>query len=147
MSHGPIMEDFRAELSARGLKFTRQRQAIAEVIFDTVRHFTLDDILHLARERQSSVGYATVYRTMKLLVECGFAEEHRFSDGQTRYERKDDAHHDHMICVRCGWILEFEDDAIEERQSELAHNLGFKVISHRHEIYVECISEDCDRQA
>lgn len=134
-----MLTDFKSYLSDQGLKFTRQRQAIAEVVFGSDEHLTLNQILERARGEQPSVGYATVYRTMKLLSESGLATEHRFDDGQARYERADDDHHDHIICGTCGRIVEFEDHEIERRQERIARKLGFKVNSHRHEIYADCI--------
>lgn len=132
------MGEFREHLSDQGLKFTRQRQVIARVVFGSDEHLTLNQILDRARKEHASVGYATVYRTMKLLAESGLATEHRFDDGQARYERADEDHHDHIICTRCGKIIEFEDHEIERRQRRIADELGFKVVDHRHEIYGAC---------
>lgn len=132
------MDAFRQYLSDQGLKFTRQRRGIAQVLFGSNEHLTLNQILERARQSHDSVGYATVYRTMKLLAESGLATEHRFDDGQARYERADEDHHDHIICTRCGKIIEFEDLEIERRQSNIARSLGFDVVEHRHEIYGAC---------
>jgi Fur family ferric uptake transcriptional regulator len=162
------MERFRDFLVERGLKFTRQREAIALVLFESGSHLSLTELLDLARERQPSVGYATVYRTMKLMSESGLASEHRFADvdpatarrlpatGEggrpgrptprlhARYEvAHEGEHHDHLICVRCGRIFEYEDDEIERRQEEMASRRGFRVVSHRHEIYGECLRDPC----
>jgi len=134
-----LLTEFRTYLSDQGLKFTRQRRVIAEVVFNSEGHLTLNQILDRARDDHPSVGYATVYRTMKLLAESGMAEEHKFADGQARYERASDDHHDHIICSRCGRIVEFEDEDIERRQERIANELGFKVLSHRHEIYADCV--------
>ena len=135
---------FRGALVKRGLKYTRQRAAILEVVFYGEKHLTLDDILVLARKGYPKVGYATVYRTMKLLNTVGLVEEHKFTDGQARYERMSADHHDHMICVSCGKIVEFEDEEIEERQHRLAVKMGFEVVDHRHEIYVRCVEPPCE---
>lgn len=132
------MDAFRGFLTDQGLKFTRQRQVIASVVFTSQEHLTLNDILDKARLEQASVGYATVYRTMKLMAESGLATEHRFDDGQARYERAGTDHHDHIICTRCGRIVEFEDHEIERIQDAIAEKLGFSVVSHRHEIYGSC---------
>jgi Fur family transcriptional regulator, ferric uptake regulator len=139
------MDRFREYLVARGLKYTRQRQAIAEVLFASASHLSLDELLAQARAVQPSVGYATVYRTMKLLAESGIASEHKFADiGHARYELAvEGEHHDHLICVTCGRILEYEDDEIERRQEEMASARGFRVVSHRHEIYGECLRNPC----
>jgi len=139
------MERFREFLVARGLKYTRQREAIADVLFNSESHLSLDDLLARARAAQPSVGYATVYRTMKLLAESGLASEHKFGDiGHARYEvAVEGEHHDHLICVTCGRILEYEDPEIERRQEAMAAKRGFRVVSHKHEIYGECLRDPC----
>ena len=138
------IEKFRSILAEQGLKVTRQREAIAEVFFRSGAHLSLVELLNRARARQPSVGYATVYRTMKLLAETGLATEHKFAEGNVRYEPAIAGHHhDHLICVTCGRIVEVEDERIEEIQEEMARSRGFKVVSHRHEIYAECLTPDC----
>ena len=137
------LDSFKKELTKRKLKFTRQREAILEVIFHGEKHLTLDDILEQAREHHPGIGYATVYRTMKLMVECDLVDEHKFADGQARYERGTSHHHDHMICVDCGKIIEFEDEEIERLQHQLAVDMGFELVDHRHEIYVRCQNPPC----
>ena len=83
-----------------------------------------------------------MYRTMKLLASSGLAHEHKFADGNVRYEPAGE-HHDHLICVRCGKIVEYEDHEIERLQEELAARYGFRVVGHRHEIYGDCLTPDC----
>jgi len=143
------MDAFRNYLSEQGLKSTKQRIAIARAFFDSDEHLSLPEILTLAQREHASVGYATVYRTMKLLTECGLASEHKFGESNVRYEPTHDGeHHDHIICNQCGKIFEYEDDQIEALQEALAKQLGFTVSSHRHEIYGDCIRTDCpDRPA
>ena len=107
-------------LNQNGLKMTAPRKVIIECLEHLSSHFTLDELLNAVEERRSGVGQATLYRTMRLLVDAGIVEEHRFDDGITRYEVQDeDAHHDHLICLICGKIIEFEDKIIEERQEAL----------------------------
>ncbi len=90
----------------------------------------------------SRVGYATVYRTMKMLSEGGMANELHFGDGATRYEiADDDAHHDHLICVECGNIVEFEEPLIEELQERIATQYGFRITHHKHELYGQCVDK------
>ncbi len=138
------LERFREYLATQGLRLTRQRQAIAEVFFRSGAHLSLLDLLDLAREVQPSVGYATVYRTMKILAESGLATEHKFAEGSVRYEPSfEGEHHDHLICIDCGRIVEYEDDEIERLQEELARRHGFEVVSHRHEIYGSCTTPNC----
>ncbi len=142
---GGAIDRFRRYLSGAGLKFTRQRRVIAEVFFGETGHHSLNELHSMAVQQHRSIGFATVYRTMKLLVEGGFAAEHKFAEsGHVRYEPSlDGEHHDHLICVDCGRILEFEHDEIERLQEALALSKGFRVVSHRHEIYGSCVSTDC----
>lgn len=144
MDRAEQIERFKGYLTAQGLKYTRQRQAIAEVFFDSGRHLSLVDLLDLAKMKQPTVGYATVYRTMRILADCGLATEHKFAEGNVRYEPTiAGEHHDHLICLTCGRIVEYEDDEIERLQHELALRHGFRVVSHRHEIYAECTVVNC----
>lgn len=139
------LERFREFLTATGLKFTRQRRAIVSVFYESGQHLSLLELLELAKGREASIGYATVYRTMKLLAEGGFAVEHQFSDGHVRYEPAEEGeHHDHLICVDCGRIIEFEDEEIERIQERLAAAYGMRVTSHRHEIYAQCERVACE---
>jgi Fur family ferric uptake transcriptional regulator len=111
---------------------------VTEIFFASDKHFSLDEILARAREQDGGIGYATVYRTLKLLTELGLAHERHFSDGQTRYEAADGMHHDHLICTRCGAIVEFEEDKIEELQQQVAVRHGYELLDHRMELYGVC---------
>ncbi|HRC59050.1 MAG: transcriptional repressor [Myxococcales bacterium] len=120
------------------LNTTAQREAIVEQFLRTQDHISIDELLARVRKRHPRVGYATVYRTLKLLVDGGLAVERQFGDGQARFEVVG-AHHDHLICTSCGLILEFEDSEIEELQEKIAARLGgFSVLRHRHELYGLC---------
>jgi Fur family ferric uptake transcriptional regulator len=137
------LEHFRALLTAymakKGLRSTDQRRLIVETFFHARNHVSIDDLLALVRAQDPKVGYATVYRTLKLLAECGVAYERRFGDGLTRYELADDTtHHDHLICLECGDITEFEEPRIEQIQDEIAHRYGFELKTHKHEMYGIC---------
>jgi Fur family ferric uptake transcriptional regulator len=131
---------FRRALKGKGLKSTAQRDDITRVFFASQRHMSIDELYREVRKINPSVGYATVYRTIKLLKECELAEERHFADGQTRYENAEHGqeHHDHMICDRCGRIVEFSDDALEDLQEEIATRLGFVLARHRLELYGIC---------
>ena len=124
----------------RGLKSTQQRDTIVELFLRSTGHISIEDLLARVRKRSPRVGYATVYRTLKLLADCGIAAARQFGDGQTRYEvMGDEAHHDHLICIQCGLILEFENDAIEKLQDEMADRLGgFRLVRHKLELYGLC---------
>ncbi len=145
------LEHFRALLQAymlkKGLRSTDQRRLIVETFFRSQNHVSIEELLTQVRAQDAKVGYATVYRTLKLLTECGVAYERRFGDGLTRYELADEEahHHDHLICVECSSITEFEEPRIEELQEEIATRYGFKLRSHKHEMYGTC--PDCQAKA
>ena len=135
---GELKERWRAYIQEQRLNTTAQREAIVEMFLRTRDHVSIDELLGKVRKRQPKVGYATVYRTLKLLVDSGLAVERQFGDGQARYEVIGE-HHDHLICAKCGLILEFEDDDIEQLQEKIAQRLGgFTVVRHRHELYALC---------
>jgi Fur family ferric uptake transcriptional regulator len=146
------LEHFRAMLTAymtrKGLRSTDQRRLIVETFFRSDDHVSIEELLAHVRTKDRRVGYATVYRTLKLLTECGVANERRFGDGLTRYELADDVtHHDHLICVACGSITEFEEPRIEDLQERVARKYGFELRSHKHELYgvcAKCLSEARD---
>ncbi len=126
-------------MAQHGLKSTRQRTLIIDTFFDLDGHHTVEDLWSRVRERDPKVSVATVYRTMKLLSDCGLAHPRNFGDGQTRYEAAAGrGHHDHLICTRCGLIVEFENDRIEQMQEAVAKTHGFTVISHKMELYGLC---------
>ena len=129
---------WRAYLQENNLNTTQQRELIVDQFLRCKDHISVDDLLARVRKRNRKVGYATVYRTLKLLVASGLAIHRQFGDGQARYEVEGD-HHDHLICNKCGLILEFEDPEIEALQEKIAKRLGnFTVIRHRHELYGLC---------
>jgi Fur family ferric uptake transcriptional regulator len=131
-----IIERFMAE---KGLKSTRQRNLILDTFFQLDGHFSVEQLWGKVRELDPRVSVATVYRTMKLLAESGLANAQNFGDGQTRYEPTiGREHHDHLICTRCGTIIEFENDRIEAMQEAVARKHGFRVTSHKMELYGLC---------
>jgi Fur family ferric uptake transcriptional regulator len=141
MSHSPA-ELLQQYLSERGLKSTRQRALIVDTFLAAGGHLDVDGLLARVREKAPRVSAATVYRTMKLLTECGLARAQRFGDGHTRYEsgfNRD--HHDHLICTSCGDIVEFENDRIEALQDAVARRHHFVVTDHKLELYGLC--RDC----
>jgi len=126
-------------LDQRNLRHTRQRDAILDAFLEATGHITSEEIYERARQKHPSIGYTTVYRTMKLLCDAGLANERRFEDGVARYEIRHE-HHDHLVCVRCGKIVEFECHMIEGAQNDIADRYGFQVLRHRHELYGHCES-------
>ena len=137
---GRLREQFAEYVRKHGLKSTQQRDIIVELFLRSSGHMSIDELLAKVRRKSPKVGYATVYRTMKLLTDAGIAAARQFGDGQTRFELSDgDGHHDHLICNQCGLILEFENDAIEKLQEEMAESLGgFKLVRHKLELYGIC---------
>jgi Fur family transcriptional regulator, ferric uptake regulator len=135
-------ETLQAYMEGRGLRSTDQRRLIVETFFGAPNHVSIEELLAEVRARDPKVGYATVYRTLKLMAESGIAYEREFGDGLTRYELADSrAHHDHLICDQCGRIIEFEEPQIEELQDAVAARYGFELRSHKHELYGTC--PDC----
>ena len=127
-------------LEEHNLKQTKQRDAILEIFLGAQGHITSEEIYQRVHAIHANIGYTTVYRTMKLLCDAGLAVESHFADGVARYEVSH-AHHDHLVCVRCGKIIEFECRMIESTQNEIAERYDFRILRHRHELYGHC--DDC----
>lgn len=126
-------------IQSKGLKTTRQRGTIVQVFFRLRGHISVEELLNQVKKVNPRIGYATVYRTLHLLVESGLVEERRFGDGLARYEgRNEIEHHDHMICLDCGKIREFSNPKLLELQEQLAEENGFKIFRHRLELYGSC---------
>ena len=135
----PRKQLFREFLARQGLKSTRQREIILDEFLRCATHPSTEEFYLRLRKKHPAIGYATVYRTLKLFAECGIAAARNFGDGQTRYESTStEEHHDHLICRRCGAILEFEDARIEQLQVEVARSHGFVIEKHRLELYGLC---------
>jgi Fur family ferric uptake transcriptional regulator len=140
------VEQLRARLndymSRHGLRSTEQRRVVTEQFFASDGHLSIEDLLEKVRVEEPGIGYATVYRTLKLLKDCGLAFERHFGDGVSRYEVAwEDEHHDHLICIECQKIVEFEDDGIEQLQHQVAKRHGFELVRHKLELYGVCA--DC----
>lgn len=132
-------------LAEQGLKNTRQRELIARAVFEAEGHLNVEEIYSRVRRMDEKIGYSTVYRTLRLLKESGLVSERHFGDGGARYEVSvEGEHHDHLICTNCNKIVEFENDDIEALQEQVARRHGFKISSHKHEIYGLC--EDCRKK-
>ena len=134
------MRRFEQALRERGLKSTSQRDDIARVFFGAEGHLSIEELYTAVKKVNPRVGYATVYRTLKLLKEVGLAAERHFDDGQARFEpvEAESQHHDHIICERCGKIVEFASQELERLQDRIGRFLGFVVGRHRMELYGIC---------
>ena len=124
-------------LESRGLRLTRQRLLISKIFFEHEGHANIEDLYRKARKAYPKLGYATVYRTLNLLKECGLASTMHFGDGITRFEPSRH-HHDHLICTECGKIVEFENEEIERLQDAVAAEHHFVLAHHKMELYGTC---------
>jgi len=132
---------FHARLKERALKSTAPRDDIARVFFEIGHHISAEELYGEVKKVNPHVGYATIYRTLKLLKEVDLVYERHFDDGQARYETVSERHHDHFICERCGKIIEFENQRIEKLQEIVARDLGAVLTRHKMELYGIC--SDC----
>lgn len=132
-------QTFREYLAQKGLKSTKQREIILDEFLRAGAHLSTEELYLKLRKKNPTLGYATVYRTLKLFAECGIAAECHFSNRETRYEASSGAeHHDHLICTDCGAIIEFEDPRIEQLQEKVAMEHDFRIVSHRLELFGLC---------
>jgi len=126
---------FEAELKDAGLRMTQQRRLILRVLAEASDHPDAKAIFHRTFAHDPSLSLSTVYRTMKLLEERGAIERHAFDDGVSRYEHADQSHHDHLIDVDTGQVIEFSSEEIEKLQARIAAELGYDIVRHRLELY------------
>ncbi len=132
-------ERLKTFLKTKGLKSTRQRDIIVAAFLKIEGHVTAEDLYRKVSRRNRNIGFTTVYRTLKLLAESGLAKEQVFADHLTRYEPlSEEEHHDHLICLKCGSITEFEDSKLENMQVKIADELGFEIVNHKMEFYGYC---------
>ena len=119
----------------KGMRMTEQRRVIARVLSTSADHPDVEELHRRAHAVDPHISIATVYRTVRLFEESGIIERHDFRDGRSRYEETPDHHHDHLIDMKTGKVIEFTDDAIEELQNAIAARLGYKLVDHRLELY------------
>jgi Fur family ferric uptake transcriptional regulator len=135
----PEYEVFNQYLKEKDLKLTAQRELILDTFLKHKGHISAEELHQKARETQPHVGFATVYRTLKHFTQCGLARELDFGDGRIQYEPDfNRQHHDHMICTKCGTYIEFLNPQIEELQEQVSRRHGFKITSHRMQLYGLC---------
>ena len=136
-----VLDDY---LAQNGLKHSKQRESILQHFLDTSGHMTADDLYRVIHRKHPGIGRTTIYRALKVFVDAQLADAIELRDGLTRFEHKfRHAHHDHMICVECGTILEFVSQEIERLQDEIAEAYGFVIESHRHQMFGRC--QKCTR--
>jgi Fur family ferric uptake transcriptional regulator len=119
----------------KGMRMTDQRRVIARVLSLAQDHPDVEEVYHRASVVDSKISIATVYRTVRLFEEAGILERHDFRDGRSRYEQVPDEHHDHLIDLQSGNVIEFHSDEIERLQKIIARELGFELVDHRLELY------------
>jgi Fur family ferric uptake transcriptional regulator len=139
-----LLEAYKAYLVEHKLKFTAQRETIIAEFLRAGGHVSAEELFRIVKKKAAGVGLASVYRTINSLVEAGLAVERRFLDRTSVYELSEPGHHhDHLICMRCRKIFEFENEAIEEQQGKVAEGLGFALKDHKLELYGWCQRTNC----
>jgi Fur family ferric uptake transcriptional regulator len=139
------LDVFADYLAGKSLKMTPQRRLILDTLLKQSGHLSSEELYAKVKKRDSSIGQATVYRTLKLLNESGLIEPLDFADGVTRYEPcYGEQHHDHLICEKCGKNIEILDQTIENRQEELADEHGFTLL--RHKMYLYGVCAECRKK-
>ena len=129
----------------RGLKMTGQRRVIARVLSDATDHPDVEQLHHRATAIDPRISVATVYRTLRLFEEANILERHEFRSGRARYEEAPEEHHDHLIDVQSGRVLEFQDQEIESLQRKVAERLGYRLVDHRLELYAVPLARKAER--
>lgn len=130
------------ECRSKGLRLTGQRRIIAQVLAEAHDHPDVPELHRRAQARDARISLPTVYRTVKLFEGAGILERHAFRDGRSRYERAGQTHHDHLIDLATGRVIEFRSAEIEQLQAEIARRLGYRLVGHRLELYAEPIEDD-----
>jgi Fur family ferric uptake transcriptional regulator len=127
--------DLEALCAEKGLRITEQRRVIARVLSEAEDHPDVEEVHRRSSAIDPGISIATVYRTVRLFEEAGILERHDFGDGRSRYEAAPETHHDHLIDVESGKVIEFVDEELEQLQSRIAERLGYRLVDHRMELY------------
>jgi len=131
-----------ARCAATGMRMTEQRRVIARVLAEASDHPDVEELYRRCVAVDDKISISTVYRTVKLFEDAGIIERHDFREGRARYETMRDSHHDHLINLRDGKVIEFTSDEIEKLQAEIARKLGYRLVDHRLELYCVPMDED-----
>ena len=131
----PKHTNIEAQCSAKGMRMTEQRRVIARVLADSADHPDVEELYRRCHEIDNHISISTVYRTVKLFEDAGIIERHDFREGRARYEQIPESHHDHLINLRTGEVIEFQSEEIERLQAEIAKRLGYRLVDHRLELY------------
>jgi Fur family transcriptional regulator, ferric uptake regulator len=138
-------KDIEALCATKGMRMTEQRRVIARVLATSGDHPDVEELYRRCAAIDEHISISTVYRTVKLFEDAGIIERHDFRDGRARYEQIPDTHHDHLINLRTGQVIEFQSEEIERLQAEVARKLGYKLVDHRLELYAVPLEEKRSR--
>ena len=131
----PVIKEL---FSQKGINLTSQRMLIAETLLKSSKHIKAEELYQMVHKKNPKIGLATVYRTLQIMKDRGLIEKRDFGEGCSRYEDSKAMHHDHLICLKCGRVIEFDEPTIETMQMEVAKKNKFKVLSHRLELFGYC---------
>ena len=134
--------DIEAQCAARGMRMTEQRRVIARVLSESEDHPDVEELYRRSVKIDDRISISTVYRTVKLLEDAGIIERHDFRDGRSRYEQMPESHHDHLINLRTGEVIEFRNEEIERLQTEIVRKLGYRLVDHRLELYAVPLDDE-----
>lgn len=138
--------DIEAQLAAKGMRMTGQRRTIARVLAESEDHPDVEELYRRCSQVDVHISISTVYRTVKLFEDAGIIARHDFRDGRARYEQSPESHHDHLINLRTGEVIEFRNEEIERLQAEIVRKLGYKLVDHRLELYAVPIDDEKPRR-
>ncbi len=138
----PKQNDIEAKCMAKGMRMTEQRRIIARVLSGSADHPDVEELYRRCVKLDDRLSISTVYRTMKLFEDAGIIERHDFREGRARYEQMPESHHDHLINLRTGKVIEFQSEEIERLQAEVARKLGYRLVDHRLELYALPLDDD-----
>lgn len=138
----PERKNIEALCASKGMRMTEQRRIIARVLAESEDHPDVEELYRRCAKVDDRISISTVYRTVRLFEDAGIIEKHDFRDGRARYETSSDVHHDHLINLRTGEVIEFQSEEIERLQTEVARKLGYKLIDHRLELYAVPLTDE-----
>ena len=128
--------------AAKGMRMTEQRRTIARVLAEAADHPDVEELYRRCAKVDERISMSTVYRTVRLFEDAGIIERHDFREGRSRYETSTEGHHDHLINLRTGEVIEFQSEEIERLQAEVARRLGYKLMDHRLELYAVPLNDE-----
>lgn len=147
LSSSPIRHptDIESLCASKGMRMTEQRRTIARVLAESADHPDVEELYRRCSAVDERISISTVYRTVRLFEDAGIIERHDFREGRARYETSSEGHHDHLINLRSGEVIEFQSEEIERLQAEVARRLGYRLVDHRLELYAVPLDEKSDK--